>query len=43
MVEPNGAFVKMPNLACAYFQNGYEAVYLEHSFGRGLIPDSFSG
>ncbi len=25
------------------FEHGLEAVYLEHSFGRGLIPDSFSG
>lgn len=30
-------------LGLRMFQNGYEAVYLEHSFGRGLIPDSFGG
>lgn len=30
-------------LGLRMFQSGYEAVYLEHSFGRGLIPDSFGG
>lgn len=25
------------------FEHGHEAVYMEHSLGRGLIPDSFSG
>lgn len=28
-------------LGLRLFEKGYEAVYLEHSFGRGLIPDSF--
>ncbi|MGE4351489.1 MAG: glycosyltransferase [Bdellovibrionales bacterium] len=30
-------------LGLRLFEHGYEAVYLEHSFGRGLIPDSFGG
>ena len=30
-------------LGLRLFEKGYEAVYLEHSFGRGLIPDSFDG
>jgi exo-beta-1,3-glucanase (GH17 family)/cellulose synthase/poly-beta-1,6-N-acetylglucosamine synthase-like glycosyltransferase len=30
-------------LGLRMFQNGYEAVYLEDSMGRGLIPDDFSG
>ncbi len=30
-------------LGLRLFERGYEAVYLEHSLGRGLIPDSFSG
>ncbi|MDX9689058.1 MAG: glycosyltransferase [Alphaproteobacteria bacterium] len=30
-------------LGLRLFENGFEAVYLEHSFGRGLIPDSFGG
>jgi len=30
-------------LGLRLFEHGYEAVYLEHSLGRGLIPDSFSG
>ena len=30
-------------LGLRLFENGYESVYLEHSFGRGLIPDSFGG
>ncbi len=27
-------------LGLRLFQNGYEAVYMNHSFGKGLIPDS---
>jgi exo-beta-1,3-glucanase (GH17 family)/cellulose synthase/poly-beta-1,6-N-acetylglucosamine synthase-like glycosyltransferase len=30
-------------LGLRLFESGFEAVYLDHSFGRGLIPDSFSG
>lgn len=30
-------------LGLRLFERGHEAVYLEHSLGRGLIPDSFSG
>lgn len=30
-------------LGLRLFEKGLEAVYLEHSFGRGLIPDSFAG
>jgi exo-beta-1,3-glucanase (GH17 family)/glycosyltransferase involved in cell wall biosynthesis len=30
-------------LGLRLFERGQEAVYLEHSLGRGLIPDSFSG
>ncbi len=30
-------------LGLRLFEKGYEAVYLEHSLGRGLIPDSFGG
>ena len=30
-------------LGLRLFESGLEAVYLEHSLGRGLIPDSFSG
>jgi len=30
-------------LGLRLFERGYEAVYLEHSLGRGLIPDSFGG
>lgn len=30
-------------LGLRLFERGFEAVYLEHSFGRGLIPDSFDG
>jgi len=30
-------------LGLRLFESGYEAVYMNHSFGRGLIPDSFSG
>lgn len=30
-------------LGLRLFEKGLEAVYLEHSFGRGLIPDSFGG
>lgn len=30
-------------LGLRLFERGQEAVYLEHSFGRGLIPDSFGG
>jgi exo-beta-1,3-glucanase (GH17 family)/cellulose synthase/poly-beta-1,6-N-acetylglucosamine synthase-like glycosyltransferase len=30
-------------LGLRMFENGYEAVYMDHSLGRGLIPDSFSG
>ncbi len=30
-------------LGLRLFENGFEAVYLNHSFGRGLVPDSFSG
>ncbi|NTU76342.1 MAG: glycosyltransferase [Alphaproteobacteria bacterium] len=30
-------------LGLRLFERGYEAVYLEQSFGRGLIPDSFGG
>ncbi len=29
-------------LGLRLFENGYESVYLNHSFGRGLIPDNFS-
>lgn len=28
-------------LGLRLFQNGYDSVYMNHSFGRGLIPDSF--
>ncbi len=30
-------------LGLRLFERGFEAVYLDHSFGRGLIPDSFDG
>lgn len=30
-------------LGLRLFESGYEAVYMNHSFGRGLIPDTFSG
>jgi exo-beta-1,3-glucanase (GH17 family)/cellulose synthase/poly-beta-1,6-N-acetylglucosamine synthase-like glycosyltransferase len=30
-------------LGLRLFEKGYEAVYLEHSFGKGLVPDQFSG
>jgi len=30
-------------LGLRLFEKGYEAVYLEESLGRGLIPDSFGG
>ncbi|MDD3181439.1 MAG: glycosyltransferase [Alphaproteobacteria bacterium] len=30
-------------LGLRLFERGFEAVYLEDSFGRGLIPDSFDG
>jgi exo-beta-1,3-glucanase (GH17 family)/cellulose synthase/poly-beta-1,6-N-acetylglucosamine synthase-like glycosyltransferase len=30
-------------LGLRLFESGLEAVYLNHSLGRGLIPDSFSG
>jgi len=30
-------------LGLRLFENGFEAVYMDHSLGRGLIPDSFSG
>jgi len=30
-------------LGLRLFECGYESVYLDHSFGQGLIPDSFSG
>ncbi len=30
-------------LGLRLFEQGFEAVYMNHSFGRGLIPDSFSG
>ncbi|HUY67812.1 MAG TPA: glycosyltransferase [Alphaproteobacteria bacterium] len=30
-------------LGLRLFESGFEAVYLDHSFGRGLIPDSFGG
>jgi exo-beta-1,3-glucanase (GH17 family)/cellulose synthase/poly-beta-1,6-N-acetylglucosamine synthase-like glycosyltransferase len=29
-------------LGLRLFENGYEAVYMDHSFGRGLMPDNFS-
>ena len=29
-------------LGLRLFENGYDSVYLNHSFGRGLIPDNFS-
>ncbi len=29
-------------LGLRLFENGYEAVYMNHSLGQGLIPDSFS-
>jgi exo-beta-1,3-glucanase (GH17 family)/glycosyltransferase involved in cell wall biosynthesis len=29
-------------LGLRLFENGYEAVYLNHSFGKGLMPDNFS-
>jgi len=29
-------------LGLRLFENGYEAVYMNHSFGRGLMPDSFA-
>ncbi len=29
-------------LGLRLFENGYEAVYMNHSFGKGLMPDSFS-
>jgi glycosyltransferase involved in cell wall biosynthesis len=29
-------------LGLRLFEKGYEAVYLNHSFGRGLMPDNFS-
>ncbi len=29
-------------LGLRLFENGYEAVYMNHSFGRGLMPDNFS-
>ncbi|MER2520421.1 MAG: glycosyltransferase, partial [Bdellovibrionales bacterium] len=28
-------------LGLRLFQNGFDSVYMNHSFGRGLIPDSF--
>lgn len=30
-------------LGLRLFQSGFEAIYLEHSLGKGLIPDSFAG
>lgn len=30
-------------LGLRLFEAGYEAVYLEHAFGKGLSPDSFAG
>lgn len=30
-------------LGLRLFEAGYESVYLNHSFGKGLIPDSFAG
>lgn len=29
-------------LGLRLFESGYEAVYMNHSFGRGLMPDNFS-
>ena len=29
--------------ACASSERGYEASYVPHSYGRGLIPDTFAG
>ncbi|MDR3424116.1 MAG: glycosyltransferase [Alphaproteobacteria bacterium] len=29
-------------LGLRLFENGYEAVYMDHSLGRGLMPDNFS-
>lgn len=31
------------DLGLRLFEAGYEAVYMNHSFGKGLVPDSFSG
>lgn len=30
-------------LGLRLFEHGYESVYMNHSLGRGLMPDSFSG
>ncbi|MEI6986744.1 MAG: glycosyltransferase [Rhodospirillaceae bacterium] len=31
------------DLGLRLFEQGYESVYMSHSFGKGLVPDSFSG
>ena len=31
------------DLGLRLFEHGYESVYMSHSFGKGLVPDSFSG
>ena len=31
------------DLGLRLFEHGYQSVYMSHSFGKGLVPDSFSG
>lgn len=46
LVDANGwaewCITEDAELGLRMFQQGYEAAYLPHSFGKGLIPDGFS-